>query len=40
MTDGNCLFFNTGGLSAVKITASEFMDMVLVDRARADKAQR
>lgn len=31
-TDGNCLFFDTGGLSAVKITASEFMDLVLVDR--------
>ena len=36
-TDGNCLFFDTGGLSAVKITASEFMDLVLVSRAHIDK---
>lgn len=36
-TDGNCLFFDAGGYSSVKITASEFMDLVLVDRARIDK---
>ena len=39
-TNGSCLFFDAGGLSAVKITASEFMDLVLVDRARAEKPQR
>lgn len=37
-TDGNCLLFDAGASSAVKISASEFMDLVLVDRARAGSA--
>jgi hypothetical protein len=36
-TDGSCLFFDCGADGAVKITASEFMDLVLVNRARIDK---
>jgi hypothetical protein len=33
-TDGDCLYFDSGGHNIVKITASEFMDLVMVDRAR------
>jgi len=33
-TDGDCLYFNTGEYCIVKITASEFMDLVMVDRTR------
>lgn len=31
-TDGNCLIFEKNGKIPVKITASEFMDLVLIDR--------
>lgn len=31
-TDGNYLIFNAAGQEKLKITAAEFMDLVLVDR--------
>ena len=33
-TDGNCLIFEKNGKIPIKITASEFMNLVLVDRRR------
>ncbi len=33
-TDGNCLIFEKAGKMSVIITASEFMDLVLIDRRR------
>lgn len=33
-TDGNYLIFNKAGRMSVKITASEFMDLVLIDRTK------
>ena len=33
-TDGNYLIFDKAGKMPVKITASEFMDLVLIDRGK------
>ncbi len=33
-TDGNYLIFNKSGRMPVRITASEFMDLVLIDRRK------
>ena len=32
-TDGDCLYFDQEGYSVVKITASEFIDLLMVDRS-------
>lgn len=33
-TDGNYLIFSKAGMMPVKITASEFMDLILINRSR------
>lgn len=33
-TDGDCLYFDRGEDNVIKITASEFMDLLMVDRTR------
>lgn len=33
-TDGNYLIFHKAGIMPVKVTASEFMDLVLIDRSK------
>jgi Protein of unknown function (DUF2442). len=33
-TDGDCLYFGSGEDNVIKITASEFMDLLMVDRTR------
>jgi len=33
-TDGDCLYFDSGEDNVIKITASEFVDLLMVDRTR------